>query len=109
MIPVPFATQLNAGEYYLGMMISSTSSSTGTNYSAGTMFSTQSVIGVVEFINQAYKRIGQSASNSSTCIMPYHGSVATVSTSPIGTLNTSDMRNFPANQRRYWNYVQSSY
>jgi hypothetical protein len=108
-IPIPFATQLNAGEYYIGVMISSTSSSTGTNYSTGTMFSTQSVFGQVEHINQAYKMVGRSVSNTSTCIMPFHGSVASTSTSPITSLGTSDMRNFAANQRRYWNYVQSSY
>lgn len=108
-VVMPFATQLPAGDYYMAFMISNTSSSTGTNYSNGTMFSTQSVMGNLEFVHQAYKFIGESVSNSSTCIPPFHGSVATTSTSPITSLGTSDMRNFVTNHRRYWNYVQSTY
>jgi hypothetical protein len=108
-MPMPFATLLPAGDYYMGFMISSTSSSTGTNYSTGTMFSTQSVLGNLEFTDQAYKRLGVSVSDSSSCIMPFHGSVATTSTSPITSLGTSDMRNFVTGHRRYWNYVQTSY
>jgi hypothetical protein len=109
MIPVPFNTTLAPGEYFLGMMISSTSSSTGTNYSAGTMFSTQSILGMLEFANQAYKRIGVSASDSSTAMLAFHGSVGTTSTSPVGTLRTSDMRNLVTNHRRVWNFMQSNY
>jgi hypothetical protein len=108
-IPVPFNTTLPPGEYYLAMMISSSSSSTGTNYSLGTMFSTQSVLGAVEFINQAYKRLGNTASNSSTGIPAFHGTMATTSTGPVGTLRTSDMRNLAANHRRFWYYQQSDY
>jgi hypothetical protein len=108
-IPVGLTLTLPPGEYFLGMMISSTSSSTGTNYSLGTMFSTQSVLGMLEFANQAYKRIGLSVSNSSTCIPAFHGSVGTTSSSPVGTLRTSDMRNLVTNHRRAWFFQQSNY
>ena len=76
---------------------------------AGTMMSTQSIYHVLEFVNQAYKRAGQSVSNSSSAILPFHGSVATTTSAPISTLATSDMRNYAANNRLYWNYLQSSY
>ena len=109
MIPVGITKTLPPGEYYLGMMISSTSSSTGTNYSTGTMFSTQSILGMLEFVNQAYKQGGKSVSDSSTCMPAFHGTVATTSTSPVGTLRTSDMRNQVTNHRRMWFFQQSNY
>lgn len=109
MLLAEFATKLPAGQYYMAMMISSTSSSTGTNYSTGTMFSTQSVLAQLEFVSQAYKRLGLSVSNTSTGASPFHGSVATTSTSPISPLRTSDMRNVAAPHRRVWNYIQSNY
>lgn len=109
MLPVGFNTQLPAGDYRFAMMISSSSSSTGTNYSTGTMWSTQSVLGQLEIVTNAYKRVGLSVSNASTAAVPYHGSVATTSTSPISPLRTSDMRNFATAHRRVWNYLQSSY
>ena len=108
-IPFPFATTLGAGEYYMGMMVSSTSSSTGTNYSTGTMANVQSILHLLEFPDAAYKRLGQSTSNSSTCMLPFHGFVATTSGAPFSTLGTSDMRNFAAPGRRYFNYLQSTY
>jgi hypothetical protein len=109
LMQVPFATRLPAGEYYLGMMISSSSSSQGTNYTIGTMCQAQSVLGMLEFVNQAYKRHGESISNSSTCILPFHGSVASTTTSPVSPLRTSDMRNFATNHRRYFNHQRSTY
>lgn len=109
MLPVPFNTTLPPGQYYLGMMISSTSSSAGTNYTLGTMFSTQSVLGIAEFSQQSIKRFGLSVSNTSTNMLAFHGTVATTSTSPVGTLRTSDMRNINSINRRYWFFQQSNY
>ena len=109
MLPIPFATTLAAGEYYLGIMISSTSSSTGTNYSLGTMFSTQSLVGMLEFVDQAYKRFGKSVSDSSTAMLPFAGSIASTTTSPPSTLATSDIRNHVTPRRLVWNHQQSSY
>jgi hypothetical protein len=74
------------------------------------MFSTQSVPAMLEFNNAGYKQGGLSVSNSSTCMPAFHGTVATTSTSPVGTLRTSDMRNQGANNaRRAWFYQQSNY
>jgi hypothetical protein len=110
LLPVPFNTTLSPGEYYLGIMTSSSSSSTGTNYSTGTMFSTQSLLGMLQFNDAGYKRLGaSSASNSSTAILPFHGTVATTSTSPVGTLRTSDMQQYATDRRLVWNYLQSNY
>jgi hypothetical protein len=109
MIPVPFDTTIPPGEYYLGMMISSTSSSTGTNYSNGTMFSTQSILGALEFNDRSYKRMGVSVSNTSSCHPAFHGFLATTSTSPVATVRTSDVRNHATAHRRNWFYNQSSY
>jgi hypothetical protein len=109
LVPIPFATQLPCGEYYLGLMISSTSSTTGTGYGGGTMQSTQSVMGMLELVDQAFKVLGKSVTNSSTAILPFHGSVATTSATPPNNIATSDIRNFATNHRRYFNYMATAY
>ncbi len=105
----PFATSLPAGEYWLGHMFSSTSSTTGTGYGGGTLWSTQSLVHNLEFVGRAYKRLGLSVSDASFGLPIFHGSNATVSSLPFAIINTSDMRNLLTNARMYWNYAQSSY
>lgn len=109
LMPVPFNTTLAPGEYYLGMMISSTSSSTGTNSSAGVMFSTQSILGALEFNDRSYKRLGKSVSDTSSCHPAFHGFLATTSVSPPAAIRTSDMRNHATAHRRAWFHQQSNY
>ncbi len=108
-MPIPFDTTLAADFYVMGMMIRSTSASAGTNYTLGTAFSTQSMVGIAEHVNQAYKRLGTSVSNASTLVYQWHGSYGTTSTTPPATIATSDMRNLVTNHRRYWNYMSTSY
>ena len=105
----PFATSLTAGQYWLAHMFSSTSSTTGTRYGAGTLMSTQSQVHMLQFVDQAYKQLGRSVSNSSTDVEQFHGSLATTTSLPTGVVGTSDMRNFLTNHRVYWNYAQSTY
>ena len=109
MLMFPFATSLSAGQYWMAHMCSSTSGSTGTNYSAGTMFSTQSFVHMLQFADQAYKQLGLSVSNSTSDVEQFHGSLATTTSLPTAVVGTSDMRNFLTNHRVYWNYAQSSY
>ena len=104
----PFATSLSAGQYWLAHMDSSTSSSTGTNYSAGTMWSTQSRVHMLQFADQGYKQLGMSVSNSSSDVEQFHGSLATTTSLPTANLGTVDLRNFLTNHRVYWNYAQST-
>jgi hypothetical protein len=104
-----FATSLSAGLYWLGQMFTSTSSTAGTRYTAGTMWSTQSRVHMLEFVGQAYKQLGKSVSDTSTVFEQFHGSVATTSSTPFLTLGTSDIRNLLTNARVYWNYAQSTY
>lgn len=105
----PFATSLTAGAYWFAHMLSSTSGSTGTNYSAGTMIPGQSRLHALQFMDQAYKQLGLSVSNSSSDVEHFHGSLATTTSLPTAVMATSDMRNFATNHRVYWNYAQSTY
>lgn len=106
-VAVPFGTTLAPGVYWLAHMYSSTSSTAGTGYAAGTMFSTQSYLGLLENVLSAYKRIGFSTSNASTNFMPFHGYLATVSSSATSIVNTVDIKNTTG--RMYWNFFQSTY
>ena len=109
MVPIPFNTTLYPGQYYMGMMVNSSSSSTGTNYSQGTIIGAQSVLGVAIFSHQSTKRFGASTSNTSTNMLAWHGSIATTSSGPPSPIRTSDMRNLVTENRRYWFFQQSNY
>jgi hypothetical protein len=93
-------------------MLSSSSSSAGTAGGLGstvTMFSTQSRVHMLEFVGQAYKRLGVSVSNTSSCYQGFHGSLATTTSGATSIVGTSDIRNLLTNHRLYWNYAQSTY
>jgi hypothetical protein len=108
----PFATSIPAGDYWLAHMYSSTSSSSGTAGgvgTAGTMFSTQSYVHILEVVGQAYKQLGRSVSDSSTDFQQFHGSLATTTSAPSSIVGTVDMRNFVTNHRLYWNHARSTY
>ena len=104
---VPFATTLGPGAYWMAHMISSSTSVTGTNYTAGTVLAAQSRVVFNEALQQAYKRAGASVSNTTTNIQPFHGYLATTTISASSIINTGDIR--ATSQRLYWNFLQSSY
>lgn len=112
-VPVPFATELPAGEYYIGVMYSASSSlvtSNISNYGRGIAMSTQqSLVGMLEFVDQAYKLMGQSVSNTSSCMLPFNGSLASTLSAPPLNIAGSDMRNLAAPRRLVWNYAQTSH
>lgn len=99
---IPFATTLPPGQYWMAHEFSSTSSSTGTNYSAGTMMSTQSRLGLLEFDFKAYKSLGNSASNTSSQPVPFGGLLATVTSEASSVIATSDLRGTTG--KMYWNH-----
>ena len=84
-------------------------STTGTGNTQGTAFSTHSRVHMLQFVDQAYKQLGTSVSNTTTDVEQFHGSLATTATSATAALATADLRNFLTNHRVYWNYAQSSY
>ena len=98
------STSLEPGHYWLGHMFSSTSSTTGTNYGAGTMFSTQSVLGLLENNLQAYKQLGASTvSNTSSQPYPFHGYLQTTTSNASSIIASSDVRGTTG--RMYWNHA----
>lgn len=100
--PVAMATRLAPGQYWLAHMFTSSSSTTGTNYGAGTMMSTQSRLGYLENSMQAYKSLGSSVSNTSSAPQLYHGFLATTTASASSIAATSNIRGTTG--RAYWNY-----
>ena len=104
---MPVASTIAPGAYWLGHMYTSTSSSAGTAYTTGTMFSTQSRLGLLENLQNAYKRLGLSVSNSSTNVQVFHGFLATTTSLATGFIDTADMRGTTG--RMYWNFAQSTY
>ena len=101
-----FATILPPGAYWMAHMFSSTSSTTGTNYGAGTLMSTQSRLGALNYNLQGFQQLGKSVSQTTTMPMMYEGYFATVSSTPPATIAETDVR-FTTG-RIYWNYAEDA-
>jgi hypothetical protein len=110
-MPFGFNISVEPDQYWLAHAMWSTSSSTGTNYSAGTMFSTQSRMHLMEAPLAAYKLFGQSVSNTSSDAQRWHGFVNTTSSAPFASLGTSDIRpvTTTGRGRLYLNYQKTTY
>jgi hypothetical protein len=110
MVPHGFSTTVPPGIYWVGRMQFSTTASAGTSGgigSMGTYFGQASVLGGVEHLGVAYKRMGLSVSNSSTNFAPFHGFLATSTTNATANLGTADIR--ATTGKAYWNYFVSTY
>jgi len=104
---IPFATTLGAGDYVLAHMFSSSTSVTGTNYTAGTVITTQSRLGLLENAMGAYKLIGNSTTNSTTCPQLFHGFLATTTISASSAIATANVRSTTG--RAYWNFAETTH
>lgn len=104
---MPFNTTLTPDVYWLAHMYTSTSSTAGTAYTTGTIFSTQSRLGVLENLVNAFKPIGSSVSNSTTNVQPFHGFLATTTSLATNIVDVADIRGTTG--RVYWNFAQSTY
>ena len=78
----PFDTTLDAGNYWMAHMYTSTSSSTGTAYSQGTMFGSQSLVHNLHVVDRAFKRLGKSVSDATSMVFQFQGSLATTTSTP---------------------------
>ena len=103
---IPIATKLDPGQYWLGHMFTSTSSSTGTGYSTGTMMSTHSALGLLENLFNAYKAPASSISNSSSQPVMFHGYLKTTTSVASSVMATSDI--IYTSGRIYWNHQRSN-
>ena len=110
MVPFGLSTTLPAGDYWMARMSFSTTASAGTSggiAALGTYFGAGSVLGRLEFLGNAYKRLGSTVSNSSTNYAPFHGYLATSSTQATSGVGSADIRGTSGNA--YWNFFASSY
>jgi hypothetical protein len=101
---------ISPGEYWFAHMFTSTSSSTGTIGGIGTsfiQFGTHSRLGLLENAVGAFKRIGESVSNATTNVQPFHGYLATTTSNASAVIAINDVR--ATTGRAYWNYFVSTY
>ena len=99
----PLAATLGQGNYVFGHVFSSvTASSTtgGGNIAAGTMLTTQSILGLLDNNMQVFKQIGKSTTQSNSAIAPFQGYLATTTSGASGTIASSDI--VYTTGRMYW-------
>ena len=89
---IPMGSTIAPGDYYFAHMMTSSTSVTGTNYTAGTVYTTQSRHGLLEYNFNPFKMIGESTTNSSTNLVHWHGFLATTTSAATSIINTSDVR-----------------
>jgi hypothetical protein len=107
-----FSTSLPGGDFWLAHMVSSTSSSNGTTggvNAAGTKIPVQSFVHISCLVNQGFKQLGRSVSNTSTDVQHFRGSFATTSSAAPANVATSDMRNLANPVRLYWNNQRTDF
>jgi hypothetical protein len=103
---VGLSASLSPGLYYFAHMISSTSSTAGTNYGAGTMFSTISRMGLLENNLPIFKQLGSTVSDTSSQFFPFHGFLATTTSNASSAVQRTAMRGTTG--RMYWNHAALS-
>jgi hypothetical protein len=104
------SSTLPNGEYWFAHMFTSSSSTTGTAGgigAAGTMMTVHSRLGLLENNMGAYKQMGQSVSNSTTNVQPFHGFLATTTSNATSIINSGDVR--ATTGRAYINFFVSTY
>lgn len=100
-------TTIPPGVYWFGHMLTSSTSSQGTNYTGGTVYTTQSRLGLLENALGAFKRIGNSTTNSSTNAQIFKGYLGTTTSGVSSIIDTSNIRSTTG--RLYWNFAQTTF
>ncbi len=99
---IGLSTTLVPDQYWIAHMFSSNSSSSGATYTAGTIFSTQNRLGMLENSLQGFKSMGLSVSQTTTTPFSFHGALLTTTSAPTSAMAESNMRYTTG--RMYWNY-----
>ena len=102
---VPWGGTASAGLYFMAHAYSSSSSTAGTNYGAGTVGPAMSVLAMSEFNYQPFKKMGKSTTNISSAPQLFHGYFSTTSASAPSSVGTDGMFYTSSNYRQYWNYA----
>lgn len=103
---VGFNTTLSPGDYWIARMFTSTSSTAGTRYGAGTMIQTHSRLLFMDFNFGLYRQLGKSVSNSTTDEVPWDGFLVTTTSLASDVVALSDMR--ATSGHVYWNFIQDT-
>ena len=102
---VPWGGSATAGQYFMAHAYSSSSSTTGTNYGAGTVGPAMSILAMSEFNYQPFKKMGLSTTNISSAPQLFHGYFSTTSNSAPQSMGTDGVRYTSSDHRIYWNYA----
>lgn len=96
------STTLIPDAYWVAHMFSSNSSSSGATYTGGTMFSTQSRLGLLENSLQGFKSMGLSVSQTTTTPFNFHGALLTTTSAASSVMAIADIRYTTG--RMYWHW-----
>lgn len=110
MFPIPVATTLNAGQYYVAMQFStgSTTLGTGNLTSTADLMSIVNQYGLFGNTNTAARNWGATVATSGSAPFMGVGSFSAASASPPATMAFSDIRTFASQVHPYWNYHNST-
>lgn len=110
MIPIGFNTTINPGNYWLGVMwnTGSTTATTGGAFVTNNVLSVVNQYGIYGNSNTAARVWGQTAASSGSSPFPGVGFYSATSASPPSTIAFSDIRTFANQVLPYFNLVNST-
>lgn len=109
MIPIPFNTTLNPGQYYLAhMWITGSTTATTGGVTTANVLSIVNEYAMLGNTNTAARVWGQTAATSGSAPFMGVGVYSAGSASPPATIAFSDLRTYASMQLPYWNYQNST-
>ena len=112
--PIQCGARISAGEYHIIHQFSTTTGQTtgaAGAFAGGSLFGSTQVFSqaIIQVQNpQAFRMLGQTASNSSTNWMPGHGFYTNAASTISSKLPITDIRNNTTAAKLYWNYQNFS-
>lgn len=109
MIPIPFNTTINPGQYYLAhMWITGSTTATTGGVTTANVLSIVNQYAILGNTNTAARIWGQTAATSGSAPFMGVGVYSAGSAAPPATIAFSDLRTFASMQIPYWNYQNST-
>lgn len=107
LMPIPFNTSVSAGNYWLGEMYSTASTTAGTSVNGASIWPMVNQVGIYGMASMSHRQWGSTASSTGSQYFPGKGIFSVVSIDPPTTIAFSDIRSLASHQFNYFNIIQS--
>jgi hypothetical protein len=107
LIPIPFATTLNPGMYWVAEAYSTASTTAGTSINGASIWPMVNQVAFYGMSSMSHRQFGKTASSTGSQYFPGKGIYSVVSASPPQTVEVSGIRSLASHQFNYFNIIRS--